>query len=162
MGVTAVSRDEAIVPGGSNLIVEFVLKDGTEKELIFYNGCYHDTVNDVYYRLDYRPAFNYVTEYTSYCQFVTIGEWDKCEVWCDTPIMVPYFVCDIPLEELKFYATDYNVGVGVSEYEYFIETDFGRLGFIRNDVFFIVGSGGSYYHLVGKNLDELIAEYSNK
>ena len=75
--------------------------------------------------------------------------------------MEPYFVCDIPLEELKFNTTYDNIGLGVSEYQYFIETDFGRLGFIRNDVFFIVGSGGPYYQLVGKNLDELILEYNN-
>ena len=156
MGVTLVPRDEAIVPGGSNMIVEFILKDGTKKEFVFYDGCYHDIVNDRYYRLDYYPTFNDVPEYTSYCQFITIGEWDKCEIWYDDPTE-PYFVCDIPLEELKFNVFNGNVGAGVSEYPYFIETDFGRLGFISNDVFFIVGNG-TYYELVGKNLDELIAD----
>ena len=158
MGVTLVPRDEAIVPGGSNATFEFFLNDGTKKEFIFYDGCYHDVRNDRYYRLDYRPTFNYVPEYTSYCQFITIGEWDKCEIWCDDPVE-PYFVCDIPLEELKFNAFGGVIGPGVSEYPYFIETDFGRLGFVRNDVFFIVGSG-TYYQLVGKDLDEVIVEYS--
>lgn len=157
MGVTLVPRDEAIVPGGSNATFEFFLNDGTKKEFIFYDGCYHDTVHDAYYRLPYCPTFNDVPEYTSYCQFITIGEWDKCEIWCDDPVE-SYFVCDIPLEELKFNVFNGNIGAGVSEYPYFIETDFGRLGFVRNDVFFIVGDG-TYYQLVGKDLDELLEEY---
>ncbi len=157
MSVTPVSKDEAIVPGGSNLYVEFILKDGTKKEFVFYDGCYHDIGNDRYYRLDYYPTFNDVPEYTSYCQFVTIGEWDKCEIWYDDP-GEPYFVCDIPLEELKFNVFNGNIGAGVSEYPYFIETDFGRLGFVSNDVFFIVGDG-TYYQLMGKDLDEFVEEY---
>ena len=158
MGVTLIPKEEALVPGGSVATFEFFLNDGTKREFVFNDGCHHDTEHDAYYRLPYCPTFNDVPEYTSYCQFVAIDGWDKCEVWCDTPIMEPYFVCDIPLEELKFNVTDYNVGVGVSTYQYFIETDFGRLGFITNDVFFIVGQGGPYYQLVGKNLDELITE----
>lgn len=157
MGVTLVPRDEAIVPGGSNATFEFFLNDGTKKEFIFYDGCYHDTVHDAYYRLPYCPTFNDVPEYTSYCQFITVGEWDKCEIWYDDP-GEPYFVCDIQLEELKFNVFNGNIGAGVSEYPYFIETDFGRLGFVSNDVFFIVGDG-TYYQLVGKDLDELVEEY---
>lgn len=156
-----ISKEEAQVDGGSLVTVKFILNDGTVKEIYINNGNYLDTDGN-YFELNDTPKFKYGESFTSYCGFITVTGWDKCEVWCDTPIMVPYFVCDIPLEELKFYATDYNVGLGVSEYEYFIETDFGRLGFIRNDVFFIVGSGGQYYQLVGKNLDELIAEYKDK
>ena len=156
-----ISKEEGQVSGGSLVTVKFILNDGTVKEIYINNGNYRDTDGN-YFELNDTPKFKYGESFTSYCEFITVTGWDKCEVWCDTPIMVPYFVCDIPLEELKFYATDYNVGVGVSEYEYFIETDFGRLGFIRNDVFFIVGSGGQYYQLVGKNLDELIAEYKDK
>ena len=154
-----ISKEQGQVSGGSLVTVKFILNDGTVKEIYINNGNYLDTDGN-YFELHDTPKFKYGESFTSYCEFITITGWDKCEAWCDTPIMVPYFVCYIPLEELKFNVFADNMGVGVSEYEYFIETDFGRLGFITNDVFFIVGSGGPYYQLVDRNLDELIAYYS--
>lgn len=150
--------EHPFVPGGSHLTVEFVMNDGTVKSFSVNNDIYSDTNGSLYTMLG-MPTFHYVSEYTMYHEFVSYT--DKCEIWHDDPTE-PYFVCDIMLEELKFNIFNGNMGTGVSEYPYFIETDFGRLGFIRNDVFFIVGSGGPYYQLVGKNLDEIIDGYKDK
>lgn len=148
-----------VICDGSTFYVQFTLNNGAIKTLSFLIGEYFTDANGNCFEIVNLPKFSEGSEYTTYSQFVAMEGWNKCEVWCDTPIMEPYFVCDIPLAELKFNVYADNMGVGVSEYEYFIETDFGRLGFITNDVFFVVGSGGPYYQFVGKNLDELIDDY---
>ena len=152
----AIKNDSSnpFVPGGQVLTVEFVLKNGTVKSFLFNNEIYSDT-NGNHYNLSYIPTFNDVPEYTMHFGFVSYTE--TCEVWYEGDDFEPYFLCEIPIDELEFECLEFELPAEVSEYPYFIKTEFGTLGFYRNDIFFIVGQG-QYYELIGKNLDELITE----
>ncbi len=155
LGVIKFKGDHPFVPGGQILTVEFVLNDGTKKSFSFDNEIYSDTNGNHYFAMGEIPTFNDVPEYTMHFGFVSYT--DKCEVWYEGDGCEPYFVCEMPIDELEFTLFEGLVGPGVSEYPYFINTEFGLLGFYSNDIFFVVGKG-QYYQLIGKNLDELITE----
>ena len=156
LGVIKFNGDNPFVPGGQILTVEFILNDGTKKSFSFDNEIYSDTNGNHYFAMGEIPTFNDVPEYTMHYGFVSYT--DTCEVWYEDATNEPYFVCEIPIYELEFTLFEGLVGTGVSEYPYFIKTEFGLLGFYSNDIFFVVGKG-QYYELVGKNLDELIVKY---
>ncbi|MBR5143582.1 MAG: hypothetical protein IKW53_00895, partial [Clostridia bacterium] len=75
-------------------------------------------------------------------------------------------VCEIPIDELEFVGVYGAHDSNVTGYYYTVETQFGTLCFdYSNDLFYLSFDYGEdnfrkYYRLVGKNLDELIAEYS--
>ncbi len=155
LGVINFKGDHPFVPGGQILTVEFVLKDGTKKSFSFNNEIYSDSNGNHYFTMGEIPTFHDVPEYTMHYGFVSYT--DKCEIWYEGDDFEPYFLCNIPIDKLEFVSLEYELPAVVSEYPYFIKTEFGTLEFYSNDIFFIVGEG-QYYELVGKNLDELIME----
>ena len=154
-----ISKMEGQIDGGSGVTVKFILKDGTVKELYINNGNYLDTNGD-YFELLFTPKFKDTDNATKAYGFITyIGTgtvYDKD----NNP------VCEISIDELEFVESDGCVDAMVTGYYYTVETEFGTLYFdYSNDLFYLQFEEGEvdyieFYQLVGKNLDELIAEYS--
>ena len=154
-----ISKMEGQIDGGGGVTVKFILKNGTAKELYINNGNYLDTNGD-YFELLFTPNFEESDNATKAYGFITyLGTgtvYDKDN----------YSVCEIPIDELEFVESDGCVDAMVTGYYYTVETEFGTLYFdYSNDLFYLQFEEGEvdyieYYQLVGKNLDELIAEYS--
>lgn len=154
-----ISKMEGQIDGGGGVTVKFILKNGTAKELYINNGNYRDTNGD-YFELLYTPKFkdtdNAVKAYGFITYLGTGTVYDKDN----------HSVCEIPIDELEFVESDGCVDAVVIGYYYTVETEFGTLYFdYSNDLFYLQFEEGEvdyieYYQLVGKNLDELIAEYS--
>ena len=146
-----ISKMEGQIDGGGGVTVEFILKDGTVKELYINNGNYLDTNGD-YFELLSTPKFKDTDNKAEAYGFITyIGTgtvYDKEN----------NLVCEIPIDTLEF---DYNLELDLPDlepYDYVLKTEFGDLEFISPDIFYM--ETGEACVLVGKNLDELIAEYS--
>ena len=154
-----ISKMEGQIDGGSGVTVKFILKNGTAKDLYINNGNYLDTNGD-YFELLFTPKFKDTDNATKAYGFITyLGTgtvYDKDN----------HSVCEIPIDELEFVESDGCVDAVVTGYYYTVETEFGTLYFdYSNDLFYLQFEEGKvdyieYYQLVGKNLDELIAEYS--
>lgn len=158
--VEAVNSGEEQNTGGQRTIVEFCLNDGSVKELIFINRDYYDGHNC--YRVKNIPSFPEGTNYHIYFEFGSISGIGEVS-YSDNNSCVPLIVCDIPVEELKFVLFFDYVPSESSRILYTVGGDFGTLFFIENDVFFKFRDEiRLYYRLVGKNLEELIDEYSVK
>ena len=154
-----ISKMEGQIDGGGGVTVKFVLKNGTAKELYINNGNYLDTNGD-YFELLSTPKFKDTDNATKAYGFITylgtgtVYDKDKNSV------------CEIPIDELEFVESDGCVDAVVTGYYYTVETEFGTLYFdYSNDLFYLQFEEGEvdyieFYRLVGKNLDELIAEYS--
>lgn len=153
-----ISKMEGQIDGGGGVTVKFILKNGTAKELHINNGNYLDTNGD-YFELLFTPKFKDTDNATKAYGFITyIGTgtvYDKD----NNP------VCEIPIDEFEFVESDGCVDAVVTGYYYTVETEFGTLWFdYSNDLFYLrfdeEDNYIEFYRLVGKNLDELIAEYS--
>ena len=154
-----ISKMEGQIDGGGGVTVEFILNNGTAKELYINNGNYLDTNGD-YFELLFTPKFKDTDNATKAHGFITyLGTgtvYDKDN----------HSVCEIPIDELEFVESDGCVDAVVTGYYYTVETEFGTLYFdYSNDLFYLQFEEGEvdyieFYRLVGKNLDELIAEYS--
>ena len=154
-----ISKMEGQIDGGSGVTVKFILKNGTAKELYINNGNYLDTNGD-YFELLSTPKFKDTDNATKAYGFITyLGTgtvYDKDN----------NAACEIPIDELEFVESDGCVDAVVTGYYYTVETEFGTLYFdYSNDLFYLQFEEGKvnyieFYRLVGKNLDELIAEYS--
>ena len=153
-----IAAEDVRVPGGSTLTVQFILKDGTVKELTFDNEAYFDSKGNAYKPLSI-PTFNDVPEYTSYYGFVFYEGTALVNAYYDGDAEVVHTVCTIPMYELEFIPFEGSVGTAPTDYPYFVHTEFGDLTFYDNHLFNVAGTG-EYYQLVGKNLEELICEYS--
>lgn len=159
LDTTPISQGEGQIYGGGGVTIKFFLKDKTIKVLYINNGNYRDTNGD-YYELLYTPGFNgddNVTKAYGYITYIGTGTvYDKE----NNP------VCEIPMDELEFVEADGGVDAVVTGYYYTLETEFGTLCFdYSNDLYYMQFGYDNdeyrkYYRLVGKNLDELIAEYS--
>ena len=156
-----ISKMEGQIDGGSGVTVKFILKDGTTKGLYINNGNYLDTNGD-YFELLFTPNFEESDNATKAYGFITyIGTgtvYDKD----NNP------VCEIPMDEFEFVVFS-GLDAVITGYYYRVETEFGTLWFdSSNDVFYLrfnevevdYREYREYYQLIGKNLDELIAEYS--
>ena len=153
-----ISKMEGQIDGGGGVTVKFVLKNGTVKELYINNGNYLDTNGD-YFELLSTPKFKDTDNATKAYGFITyVGTgtvYDKDN----------NSVCEIPIDELEFVAFDGDLPAVITGYYYTVDTEFGTLWFTYNSEIFFVRFDGEdnyteSYQLVGKNLDELIAEYS--
>lgn len=159
LDTTPISKAEGQIYGGGGVTVKFILKDGTIKVLYINNGNYCDANGD-YFALLNTPGFNdddNVTKAHGYITYIGTGTvYDKE----NNP------VCEIPIDELEFVESDGCVDAVVTGYYYTLETEFGTLCFdYSNDLYYMQfgyddDEYRKYYQLVGKNLDELIAEYS--
>lgn len=154
-----ISKMEGQIDGGGGVTVKFILKDGTVKELYINNGNYLDTNGD-YFELLFTPKFKDTDNATKAYGFITYLGTGTVYDKDNNP------VCEIPIDELEFVESDGCVDAMVTGYYYTVETEFGTLYFdYSNDLFYLQFEEGEvdyieFYRLVGKNLDELIAEYS--
>ena len=154
-----ISKMEGQIDGGGGVTVKFILKDGTAKELYINNGNYLDTNGD-YFELLSTPKFKDTDNATKAYGFITYLGTGTVYDKDNNP------VCEIPIDELEFVESDGCVDAVVTGYYYTVETEFGTLYFdYSNDLFYLQFEEGEvdyieFYRLVGKNLDELIAEYS--
>lgn len=151
LDTTPISQMDGQIDGGSGVAVKFILKNGTAKGLYINNGNYLDTNGD-YFELLSTPKFKDTDNAIKAYGFITyIGTgtvYDKD----NNP------VCKIPMDELVFH---YDLDLDLPDlppYDMVIKTEFGELEFIAPDTFYM--ETGEACVLVGKNLDELIAEYS--
>ena len=69
-------------------------------------------------------------------------------------------VCAIPVCEFEFIELTDDICLDDIAPTYYIEMRGVKISFIRDYYFYINDNRSAYYQLVGKNLDELIAEYS--
>ena len=154
-----ISKMEGQIDGGGGVTVKFILKNGTAKELYINNGNYLDTNGD-YFELLSTPKFKDTDNATKAYGFITYLGTGTVYDKDNNP------VCEIPIDELEFVESDGCVDAMVTGYYYTVETEFGTLYFdYSNDLFYLQFEEGEvnyieFYRLVGKNLDELIAEYS--
>ena len=162
--VTPIPRENGEIAGGSATTITLYLKDGSKEEIYINNGNYYTgdygNYKGEYYKLDYLPSLRESDNASKSYGFITyIGTgvvYDKDN----------NSVCEIPIDELEFVESDGCVDAVVTGYYYTVETEFGTLYFdYSNDLFYLQFEEGEvdyieYYQLVGKNLDELIAEYS--
>ena len=161
LDTTPISKMEGQIDGGGGVTVKFVLKNGTIKYLFVNNGNYLDT-NGNYFELLSTPKFKDTDNATKAYGFITYLGTGTVYDKDNNP------VCEIPIDELEFVESDGCVDAMVTGYYYTVETEFGTLYFdYSNDLFYLQFEEGEvdyieFYRLVGKNLDELIAEYSIK
>ena len=168
LDTTPISKSNGEIDGGGAITVKFILKDETEKELYINNGNYRDPGDD-YFELLYTPNFNDTDSATKTYGFVTyVGTGTVYDGNNNS-------VCEIPVDELEYVIAGYDFWMFDGGYEYYvIDTEFGKLYFAKVDIF--ASEGGEhelvrvdyyfmyeydtefYYRLVGKNLDELIAD----
>ena len=153
VAMTPITGEEAEIDGGSATTVEFTLTDGTVKTLSFNNGnyAYYGTTEDeaapYYFKLDslYTPtAQDGVTSLYSFVTYVDTG----------TVYSGNAPVCEISVGKLEFAELKEKIGLP-SWVMYVVETEFGRLIFNTEDIFYIEGQA-TYYRLVGDSIDELI------
>ena len=150
--VTPISKIDGQIDGGSCLTVKFVLNDGSEKSLSLNNRNYYDT-NGNYFKLLNIPKFDDSDNVTKVYGFVTYNGIGTIFDGDNNP------VCEIHVSELEFY---YDVDLDLPDldpYNYVLKTEFGDLEFIAPGIFYT--KTGATCVIVGKNLDELIAEYTH-
>ena len=159
--MTQIAREETLVEGGSTFMIEFILTDGTVKRLHFNNCNYvyrpdpDDASTFACFRLDSVPTLEGYGNVTASYEFVTNNDTGK--VYGDAGLL-----CQIPLEELEFIELTEELGDSTQQ-KYYVETEFGNLVFFTDTVFYIdfpIVGHTDCYQLVGKTIDELIAEYS--
>ena len=126
--------------GGSSFSVEFILVDGVVHRLDFYNGIYTYSPDSLdgsavrYFRMDVIPTLQ--------------SEHER-------------HLCDIPILELEFVELEKDTGIPAREL-YVVKTPFGSLIFYTGTVFFLESDVEHGYYLVGKTIEELIAEYTSR
>lgn len=144
---------DTYVEGGSAFEIEFILNDGKVRRLNFNNGFLGNL-----YELDTIPTLegydNISRSYELISYIGTGAIYDN-----DNNL-----ICEIPIDELEFVMLEGDVGVS-DWITYKAESDFGQLFFSSDTAFYIsyphLGTT-DYYVLVGKSIEELIAEYTDK
>ena len=158
----SVSREEACVDGGGAFTIEFILADGTVKKIYSNNGFYaHGSDQDwlfatCYFKLECIPTlkgYDNVSKCNGFITYLNAGQ-----VYDNNGL-----VCEIPLNELEFVELTEGFDDSSVNQKCYIETEFGNLAFFSDSVFYIYYPSlghTDFYQLVGKTIDELIAEYS--
>ena len=146
-----------LAPGNTETVVEFVLKNGTKKSFSFNDKFY--IFNGEYFEVTNIPTFHDVPEFTMHYGFVSYEPMSWVIAYSDGNAEVLRPVCTIPMDALEFTILNDVVFPTVpTDYPYYVGTEFGNLVFLDNSIFYVSGGDGTYYRLVGKNLDELIAD----
>ena len=155
--MTRVSGEDAEVDGGGAFTIEFILTNGEVKKIYFNNGIYNGNVTKPelsslqYYRVDNIPTLEYYDNVTKSNGFITyIGTGTVYDSENNA-------VCEIQIDEFEFVPLQEDFSIPPTHYRYTVQTEFGTLVFVQNDLFYIVEEDNRvYYKLINKNLDELI------
>lgn len=145
-----IPKENGLICGGGAYTIKFILKDGSEKIIYLNNGNYLDS-NGNYFELLYIPKFSDSDEQFNCFGFITyqgtgiVRDGDNNQI------------CEVLMDEFEFIALNEDISMQPTNYRYTVETEFGKLAFIQNDLFYMVYEHNrTYYKLVGKNLDEMI------
>ena len=152
--VRSVFEERTQIDDGGYFTVQFVLNNGETKQLYFINGDFYHDGNDNYFELVRLPVFQDGTNFVS--RFGLETWYDHCQLHLidGTP------VCEIPVFELEFNILTDDIYLGAETPTHFIEINGERLYFIKDCYFYINDDRSVYYDLVGKNLAELIYDYT--
>ena len=152
--VRSVFEERTQIDDGGYFTVQFVLNNGETKLLYFINGDFYHDGNDNYFELVRLPVFQDGTNFVS--RFGLETWYDHCQLHLidGTP------VCEIPVFELEFNILTDCIYLGDETPTHFIEINGERLYFIKDCYFYINDDRSVYYDLVGKNLEELIYDYT--
>ena len=152
--VRSVFEERTQIDDGGYFTVQFVLNNGETKQLYFINGDFYHDGNDKYFELVRLPVFQDGTNFVS--RFGLETWYDHCQLHLidGTP------VCEIPVFELEFNILTDDIYLGAETPTHFIEINGERLYFIKDCYFYINDDRSVYYDLVGKNLEELIYDYT--
>ena len=149
-----VSEDKTQIADGGYFIVQFILNDGTVKNLSFINGDFYHDGKGNYFEIVRLPVFRDGTNFVNHYGF---------EIWyqyCQINLIDGTVVCEFPVSELEFIELTDDIYLGGEVPTRYIEMNGERLYFIKDCYFYIGDDRNVYYQLVGKNLDQLIAEYT--
>ena len=151
---TPVSEERTQIADGGYFIVQFVLNNGETKQLYFINGDFYHDGNGNYFEIVRLPVFRDGTNFVNKYGFEAIENHFQIHLMDETP------VCAIPVCEFEFIELTDDICLDDIAPTYYIEMRGVKISFIRDSYFYINDNRSAYYQLVGKNLDELIAEYS--
>ncbi len=152
--VRSVPEERTRIDDGGYVVVEFILNDETVKRLSFINGDFYHDGNGNYFELMHLPVFQDGTNFVNRYGFEAR---DKC---CQAYLIDETFICEIPVSQFEFTELADDIYLGDTAPDRYIEMNGERLYFIKDSYFYIGDNKSIYYDLVGKNLDQLIAEYS--
>ena len=147
-------EDKPHIFDGGYFIVQFILSNGTVKELYFTTGNYYYDVNDNCFELVRLPVFRDGMDFVRYYGF------ENRKDYCRVHLIDETFVCVIPVSEFAFTKLTDDIYLGDTAPTRYIEINDERLYFIKDCYFYIGDNSSVYYELVGKSLDQLILEYS--
>ncbi len=150
--VRSVSEEETQIPDGGYFKVQFILNDGTVKQLSFINGDFYSDGKGNYFELMRLPVFRDGTNFVKYYGF-EIWDQESC-VYLEDGLLVAV----IPTSELEFIELTDDIYLGENISTHYIEMNGERIYFLSEYYFYINDNRETYYQLVGKNLYELIAE----
>lgn len=150
-----IAREDAEVDGGGAFTIEFILKNGEVHKLYFNNGVYeyHKPALSAfcYFEMDNIPTLKKYTNVKNSHSFITYGGTGTVY---DSENNA---VCEIQMNEFEFLVLEEDISMSPTNYHYTVQTEFGNLVFIQNDLFYIMEEDNRvYYNLIGKNLDERI------
>ena len=149
-----VSEEETQIPDGGYFVVQFMLNDGTVRKIHFINGEYYCNSNGNYFDIAVLPVFRDGTNFVNSYGF---EEWDK---HCRIHLMDGSLVCELPLSEFEFIEVTDDICLNDVAPTHYIEMRGEKIYFISEYYFYIGDDRSVYYQLVGKNLEELIYEYT--
>ena len=166
-----ISKEDGQIDGGGAVTIKFIMNDGTEKEIHINNGNYWDT-NKNCFELLYTPKFEESDNSIKTYGFIT---------YIGTAIVYDSQynpICEIHMDEIEYVITVYDFNLFNDGYDYCLDTEFGKLfivevdvfasegleeTLVRTDYYFIFENDTEFcYRIVGKNIDELINEYTKK
>lgn len=134
---------------------QFIFASGEIKKIIINGDFLYKQ-----YSISHLPLLNdYESATLAYC-FNTQGENAKVIAYQNGDAEVLHTVCHIPMDELEFVFVSKDTLPSENIYPYDVLTEIGTLNFHSNDLFTVAGEGDLCYRLVGKDLDQLIAEYA--
>lgn len=147
-----VTEEKTQIADGGYFIVQFILNDGTIKEIYLINGDFYHDGNSNYFEIVRLPVFRYGTNFVSYYGFEI---WDReCSVYLSDGLLVAV----IPTSELEFIELADDIELGDETPTHYIEMNGVRINFLSEYHFYIGDDRSTYYQLIGKTLNELIAE----
>lgn len=160
--VISIPKSEGEVDGGGAITIKFIFKGGQVKELHLNNGNYRDT-NGNHFELLNVPSFNEEDNSTKSYGFITYrGYGELYDAGGGT-------ICSFWMDEIEFIKVTDDIVLDTKPITHYVETEFGKIYFLSDEYFYVegivegdpwVGTKPQYFQLVGKNLEELIYDYT--
>jgi len=118
------------VEGGSHLILEFVLTDGS-RHTIFFEAGYYKQAESVYYDISEDPS---ISSYETSDRFFSLNTKEKMYTAYTKDGSAIAELTELPLLEFDYYSR--SEGYTQDMYTHYIETEIGRLYIVSETVFF--------------------------